>query len=256
MDPYADDEHAALYDLFFGDEADDLAMYESFARRGDTPVLELGVGTGRVALHLARAGLNVVGIDSSPAMLRRLLRRAAAEPEVSARIRAVEADMRAFKLDERFDLVFCAVNSFQHLLTADDQIAALRSVAAHLTKDGVFVAKMRTPAYIDWNEDGALHVWGSRIDPATKETITRMQARVALPACLQTRVTQLYDRVGIDGTLRRSLFEFTLKYTTPDELRLLLAAAGLRLHHLYADHNLSPFDATSDSMIFVAGLEG
>ena len=72
LEEYADDDAAALYDLQYDDWDEDLALYEQFAQRGDTPSLELCVGTGRVALHLARAGRRVVGIDASPQMLARL----------------------------------------------------------------------------------------------------------------------------------------------------------------------------------------
>ncbi len=72
LDEYADEELAALYDLQYASWTDDLPLYESFAQRGELPSLELMVGTGRVALHLARNGHRVVGIDNSLSMLARL----------------------------------------------------------------------------------------------------------------------------------------------------------------------------------------
>ncbi|MHB8685284.1 MAG: class I SAM-dependent methyltransferase, partial [Dehalococcoidia bacterium] len=114
-DIYATQELAALYDVVWGDLSDDLQMYEQFARRGELPSLELGAGSGRVALHLARAGLDVVGIDASLAMLARA--EAALDPATAPHVRLVEADMRDFDLGgEKFDLVYCAANTFQHLL--------------------------------------------------------------------------------------------------------------------------------------------
>jgi SAM-dependent methyltransferase len=145
MDPYGDEELATLYDLFYSDYDEDVAMYDGFARRGETASLELGIGTGRIALRLARAGLDVVGIDAAPHMLRRLRAKLTAEPELAKRVRAIECDMRAFFLGERFDLIFCAANTLQHLLTSDDQISAFLSVARHLTTGGVFVAKLDSP---------------------------------------------------------------------------------------------------------------
>jgi len=81
-DEYADDELAALYDLEHDSVDGDLDLYTQFARRGEPPSLELGVGSGRVALHLARQGLPVVGIDSSLRMLARL--EAKLDPETRA----------------------------------------------------------------------------------------------------------------------------------------------------------------------------
>jgi SAM-dependent methyltransferase len=256
MDPYAGDELAALYDLFYANYADDLAMYESFARRGETPVLELGAGTGRVALHLARAGIDVVALDGSPSMLNRF-RVAMAAEAMAKRIRIVEADIRSFEIGERFDLIFCAANTFQHILETADQLAALRCVAAHLTTGGVFVAKLQPVSAVDWGADvGELKLAETRIDPMTGERVMRLNAQRARAAALRTDVTRIYDRIGGDGTVRRRITQYTLKYTTPDELNLLLERSGLRLHHLYGNHDLSPFGASSDSMIFVAGLEG
>jgi SAM-dependent methyltransferase len=255
VDPYADDELAALYDLFYADYDDDVAMYESFARRGDTPSLELGVGTGRVALRLSRAGLAVAGVDGSPHMLARLRRTLDAEPAIARRIRLFEADMRDFALDERFDLVFCAANTFQHLLTTDDQIASLRCVAAHLAPGGVFVTRLGSPRDVDWGtEDAPLTLQAPAVDPATSETVMRIAARRAIPALMQVQHTRIYDRITADGAVRRRVTEYTLKYTTRDELRLVMDAAGLRLLHLYGDHDLSPFTEDSDSMIIVGGL--
>jgi hypothetical protein len=71
-----------------------------------------------------------------------------------------------------------------------------------------------------------------------------------------TSATWIFDRVNPQGQMRRRSFEVTLRLTGQQELRLLLERAGMRLHHLYGDFDLSPFDASSDSMIFVAGLEG
>jgi len=255
IDPYADGELAALYDLFYAEYDDDVAMYENFARRGDTPSLELGIGTGRVALRLARAGLNVVGLDGSPHMLARMRNALDAEPAVARRVRAIEADVRDFALKERFDLVFCAANTFQHLLTSDDQIAALRCVAAHLTPGGLYVMKLQSPSSVDWGaEDGALRLAEPRIDPATGETVMRFDARRANAATMCVHNTRIYDRVGAEGAVHRRVHEYTLKYTTVDELRLVLNASGLRLLHLYGHHDLSPFTEDSDSMIVVGGL--
>ena len=251
---YADDELAALYDLFFSDYAEDLMMHEQFARRGDTASLELGAGAGRLALHLSRAGIDVVAIDSSPAMLRLLQSKLDAEPQ--PRVRIVEADMRSFDLGQRFDVIHCAANTFQHLLTTDDQIAALCCIAAHLTPGGVFVAKVRAPAGIDWSmEQTALRLRATRVDPATGDTVMRLESWSISPNDMWTAATWVFDRVDALGAVRRRSFEVTLRYTGRDELRLLLARAGLRLLHLYGGFDLSPFDPDSDSMVFVAGLE-
>lgn len=255
-DPYADDELAALYDLAYADYDDDLALYEGFARRGELPSLELGVGTGRVALHLARQGLRVVGLDSSLRML--ALLEAQLDPETARRVRLVEGDMRDFDLaGERFDLIYCALDTFEHLLTTADQLATLRCVWRHLAPGGVFVAELRNLTAVDWRpEPSPLVAEWTRADPATGELVTKLRSFRASPARQTTTDVLIFDRLAPDGSIRRRTFEVTLHVTGRSEMELLLRAAGLRLAAVYGDAALSPFDDASDRMVIVAELEG
>ena len=254
-DIYATDELAALYDSVWGGLADDVQMYEQFARRGDLPSLELGAGSGRVALHLARAGLDVVGIDTSLPMLARA--EAALDPEAARHLRLVQADMRDFDLGgETFDLVYCAANTFQHLLTTDDQLAALGRVARHLAPGGLYVMQVRAPRAIDWGvERTPLYLRWVRPVPGGDGRLMRFDATTA-SAAAQTATTQhLFDRVSGDGTVTRRVVEYTLRYTGLPEWKLLLRSAGLRLTAVYGDHDLSPYTDESDTMVIVAGPE-
>lgn len=252
---YGDDEAAALYDLSFSAHAEDLLMHTEFARRGDTPSLELGAGTGRLALHLGRAGLRVVALDRSPAMLRRLER--ALDDELRARVRVVEADMRSFDLGEQFDVIHCVANTFQHLLTTADQVAALRCVAKHLAPGGTFVAGLASVSSVDWGAaDGALRLRETFTDPESGERVMRFDAARAFANELRVERTFVYDRIAGDGSVRRRSDEVSVRYLTPSELRLLLSEAGLRVSQLYGGHDLSPFDEDSERMIVVAEHAG
>lgn len=255
LDPYSDDELAGLYDLDHAGLDEDRALYEQFARRGETPSLELGVGTGRVALHLARKGLSVVCLDASRVMLARL--HASLPPELESRLRLVEADMRSFDLGERFDLIYCAMNTFEHLLTTEDQLAALRCVARHLAPAGVFVFQLRPLTAVDWTQPQTpLQLDWLRIDPETGDAITKLTSRSVSAARQLITDTIIFDRTTADGAVRRRLLDVTLRLTGRFELQLLLRAAGLRLTGLYGDTDLSPFDDASDTMIAVAEEEG
>ena len=248
---YAGDEMAALYDLFFGGYAEDLHMYEQFARRGATASLELGAGSGRIALHLARAGLDIVALDGSPAMLRRLDR--VLDDTTRPRVRIVEGEMRRFDLGEQFDAIFCAANTFQLLLTTEDQLAALRCIAAHLAPGGVFVAKVATVPSVDWGGgDGGMSLRQTAVDPATGETVMRFDASRPRANELILERTIIYDRIRADGSVLRRAADMALRYAPPGELALLLDRAGLRPGQTYGDHDLSPFDEGSDTMVFVA----
>ena len=247
---------AELYDLDIGGFTDDLAFYEQLARAGGGPVLELGVGTGRVAHPLARAGIEVWGIDTNPAMLARAGGQAGTD--VSKRIRLVPADMRGFRLDRRFALIFAAFGTFHHLLTTDDQLACLRCVERHLTAEGLFVCDLRPVWFADWEEGDSvplLHEW-TRVLGHTGETVMKLRsARADLEQRIQHE-THVYDCIAPDGALRRVVTTTGLRYTTPLEMVDLLGAAGLVLERRYGAYDLSPFDDDSELMITVARTPG
>lgn len=252
---YADDDAAALYDLQYDGYDDDLALYEGFARRGDTPSLELCVGSGRVALHLAQSGLDVAGVDASAAMLARL--RAKLDSASSPRVRAIEADIRDFDLGERFDLVYCALSSFELLLTAEDQRAALRCVARHLAPGGTYVMQLRSPVHVDWTaDDSPLQFEWTRHDPATGDSVQKMSSQRVSRERQCVLHTIIFDRVAPDGGVRRRTLEVTLRVTARSELEMLLREAGLRLTRIYGDADLSPYTDDSDTMIIVAEHAG
>jgi SAM-dependent methyltransferase len=208
-----------------------------------------------VALHLARRGHSVVGVDDSPQMLARC--RAALDGETRDRVRLVEADVRAFDLGEAFELVLCAFGSFEQLLTADDQVRALACAARHLSPEGVFVAELRALTAIDWSGDpGTLvHDW-TRRDPATGDLVTKLRSTSAAAARQVTLDTIIFDRVGADGVVRRRVLDVTLRAIGRHEIELLLTRAGMRLLHVYGAHDLSPYEDASDTMIVVAGRAG
>ena len=254
LDAYSDDELAALYDLVYESYDEDLPLYEEFARRGESASLELGVGTGRVAVHLARQGFRVVGLDASLRMLARL--EAALDAETAQRLRLVEGDMRNFDLGEKFDLIYCALDTFEHLLTNEDQLAALRCVAKHLAPGGVFVAEMRSLTAIDWSDEPSpLRLEWVRPDSETGEQVAKLSSVTPSRARQLTMFTLMFDRTGADGGVRRRTFDVTLRATGRYEMEMLLERAGLRLASLYGGTDLSPFSDGSDTMVIVAELE-
>lgn len=247
-DPYA--ALAPFYDLTFGEVGWDLPMYEAFARRSDSPVLELGTGTGRVALYLAQSGYHVVGIDVSPAMLDRARSRARTLP--ADRTEFILADMRDFDLGRRFDLIVCPFASFHHLLTSDDQVSCLRAVRRHLAPGGLFVAHLVPVLALDWPERPApLHYEWTRTLPETGEAVSHFTAWWGNRASQIRHSVDIFDVQSVDGTVRRTLVETTLRYFSLTEFELLLAAAGLRLEHAYGSADLDPYADDSERMIVV-----
>lgn len=241
-----------LRDLDFGDFAEDLSFYDNLARRSKGSILELGVGTGRVAIPLAEQGRDVWGIDASKAMLDRA--RTKASPEATARLHLEQGDMRDFHIDHEFELIFAAYGTFPYLLTQEDQAACLACVNKHLTPGGLFVCDLRPLHHDPWDPGDSvplLHDW-TRTLPGSGETVTMTRA-VRNDAARQLRhQTNFYDLIDGSGNVRRVIEEVDLRFTTRYEMRGLLRDAGLELEHMYGDYDLAPFDEASEYMITVA----
>ncbi len=249
---------ADLYDLAYGDYTDDVDFYDNLAHATEGTVLELGVGTGRVALRLASRGHRIVGIDQSRSMLERGRANAKAASLPDDRLRLVRGDMTAFELDERFGMVFVAADTFQHLLTTAEQRACVAVVARHLRPGGIFAMSLRSPTSVNWDEAGApaplLLDW-VRTDPKTGEQVMKLIASFPDPARMVRRLTYVYDRLREDGVVQRSVFETELRYSSRAEVESLLQQHGLRVTHVYGDYDLSPVSEATDNLIFVARAE-
>jgi SAM-dependent methyltransferase len=142
------------YDAFYSASAPqiigDVAFYERAAREVGGPVLELACGTGRVALPLAKAGLQVTGVDRSEAMLTIARRKLAALPaSVRERLSLVNQDMSALNLDRDFGLILVPFRSFQSLLTIDLQRRSLEAIRPHMAPTGRLILHLFDPR-LDW----------------------------------------------------------------------------------------------------------
>ena len=241
---------ARFYDLDFGGIDYDLPFSENFARRCGSPILELGVGTGRVALSLARAGFSVTGIDSSPAML--AVARSKLEGLLQQRVRLVEGDIRDFKLKERFALALAPLGGFMHLTTSQDQLKALACTHGHLAQGGTLIVDLPNPERE--REDGANELvlaWVRRW-PNSESTVCKMVSAEVDEAAQLEHVTHFYDEVAPSGAVRRTIFTFTLRYLYRNEMEHLLERSGFAIEGLYGSCDLDGYDAESPRIIFVA----
>jgi len=129
--------NAIWHDVECGAYAADLPLWEELAERGGGPVLELGCGTGRVALHLARRGHEVVGLDSDAELLAVLAERGAGLP-----VGTLEADARSFELETPAALVLAPTHLLQLLADAEERAESLRCIAAALRPGGLLAASI------------------------------------------------------------------------------------------------------------------
>jgi SAM-dependent methyltransferase len=228
---------ADVYDDLYDDEVMGTAAAVRCLRAlaGAGPVLELGVGTGRLALPLAAGGLPVHGIDASPAMLDQL----AAKPGGSE-ISVTLADFSAFELPGRFALAFLAFNTIFGLPDQDSQVRCFECVADHLEPGGRFVVEafVPSPARFSDGQNVRLRTMTpdrvdlevARIDPATQFMYT-------------TQIVLRHDGLRLHAANHR--------YAWPAELDLMARLGGLRLEHRWQDWNETPFTGTSPGHVSV-----
>jgi SAM-dependent methyltransferase len=243
---------ARYYDLENADFTEDLDFWLELAEEHGDPILELGCGTGRVLLHLARRGHAVTGIDDSPEMLARLedKMRAASAQHIPTPPALVRADMRDFTASGPFKQAIMPFNTFMHLLTPQDQIAALSCIRKHLQPGAALALDMPNPGEAYAAQEQGLTLERTFVDG--ERTVQQFSSVAVDRAGQVARITWLYDSVGPDGAVQRTTVPLTLRYTFPGEMRLLLEKCGFALAHLYGDYQRAPFTDGSPRMIVAA----
>ena len=240
-----------FYDHWAKPQSEDIPFYVKRAAAVKGPVVELGAGTGRIAIPIARAGQDVIGVDLSGAMLTEAARRAAAEGVVD-KITFIEADMRAFVADPPVELVIVPFRGFLHLLTADDQLAALASIRRSLVSGGrlilnIFVPDPETQVALNGRKTShgefvdergrRCEMWGL---PEYDVTSQRLHLRVGL---------DIYDGERLLDTIETA---FDLRVIYRYEFEHLLVRAGFEVEALYGWFDERPLEGDAREQIWVA----
>jgi SAM-dependent methyltransferase len=223
--PY--DSIAELYDPWSASVVEDVAFYLEEARRSGGPVVELGVGTGRIAVPIAANGIRVIGVDSSRRMLEVCARRAAlAGVDIDLRV----GDLREPPVAEQAPLVICPFRSLLHMHTDEDRRKALTAVAKLLLPGGKFVFDVFTPGADDI---ASTHDRWLEREPGIFEL-----AR--------------WDEVGrtLTLTVRGPEGETTMElaWLAPDEWRALLEESGFEVEASYGWFDRTPYRGGDDSV--------
>ena len=199
------------------------------------PVLELAVGTGRVALPLAARGIAVEGVEASPEMVAHLR----AKPG-GADLPVTIGDMADVPVAGPYRLVFLVFNTLFNLVSEERQAACFRNVARVLAPGGAFVIETFVPDPADFDRDEQVQV-----REVTEDSATIRVHRYDRAAQTFVRQTVTFDASGVH------LKPFAMRYAWPEQVDELAERAGLRLTERYADWDRSPFDADSRSHISV-----
>jgi SAM-dependent methyltransferase len=255
----ADAAEAARFAIEHAHYVEDLPLWRRMARELGSPVLDLGAATGRVAVPLARDGAEVWALDESPEMLAELERRLAGEDAaVAARVHPVRGDLRNFSLGRRFALVLVAMNTFQVLLTHEDQVACLRSVREHLLPGGELAFDVALP---DLGEVagtiGLVRRTGDHEDPARGVTLEHSACYDAFDPVTQTLRfhTQIDDRDAA-GRITRHVRRHVVHLFLPSEIGHLLARADLEVVEAWGDFEGGPVEAGSPRQIYRCRARG
>ena len=200
---------------------------------GDGAALELGIGTGRIAVPLRRRGVRVHGIDLSPAMIARLQAKPGAED-----IGVTIGDFATTTVGGTFSVAYLVFNAIMNLTTQDEQIACFRNVAAHLDPGGCFVIEVGVPQL-------------QRLPPG--ETVRAFDVSATklgfdeFDVVSQGLISHHYSVV--DGTLE--LLSVPFRYVWPSELDLMAQLAGMTLRSRWSDWQRSPFTSESTAHVSV-----
>ena len=229
------DEIADVYDTWYPGGDPESMVDRLVALGGEGSALELGIGTGRIAIPLAAKGVAIHGIDASAAMVEKLRSKPGA-----ADIDVTLGDFAAFELQERFSLAYVVFNTFFALLTQDDQVRCFGSVADHLAPAGRFLLECFVPDL-------------GRFDRGQRVSVTEIEDdAVRLEATLHDPVSQRVKSRIVRLTESGSRFyPLQARYCWPSELDLMARLAGLELEYRWGGWNEEPFTAASGQHVSV-----
>jgi ubiquinone/menaquinone biosynthesis C-methylase UbiE len=230
------DKIAPFYDPWSRSVTEDVGFYVDQALESGGPVIELAVGTGRIAVPIAEAGIPVIGVDSSPEMLA-VARAAANTAGVGDLVDLRLGDLREPPVPERVPLAICPFRSLLHMETEDEKLRALVAARSLLEPGGSFAFDVFAPSREDIEETHDR--WLER-EPEIFERAVWDES---------SRTLSLSVRSG-DATTT-----FGLHWLSAPEWLQLLDRAGFEVEHLYGWFDLRPHDDDED-MIFVARKTG
>lgn len=228
----------------------DVPRYIEIARKVGGPILELCCGTGRVALPLAAAGFDVVGVDLSPELLRQFRVKLEQEPEdLRRRIEIVEQDITKLSLTKKdFPLAVVAFNSLLCISDFNEQCRALEAIARHLRTEGLLLLDVVNPLGLPIAGDPVPKPFFTRRNPQNGRMYTRFASMSGFDDMQRQKLHGWYDELDDSGVVTRRTYSITWRPLFHFELRLMLERAGLEIVKLEGGHRGEPYTARSPHM--------
>ena len=250
ISPY--DAWAEIYDSVFSYVNEDIPFYVDEAMRSGGPVIELGCGTGRVAIPIALSGIDVVGLDSSSLMIERA--RQKANQNGASNLKLVQADMIDFKLDDKFPLAIVPFHGLLSLLSLEDMERTLLNIRRHLTPEGKLIFDIFVPDLNMMVQEGDVpYHFRDVTDPNTgrRLVIWNQASYDSYSQIMSIRST--IEELDLSGRVASKMYrDFALRYIFRWEMHYLLRACGYDTLELYGDFMRQDFDENSTEMVWVA----
>jgi SAM-dependent methyltransferase len=234
---------ANLYDLF--DEKPNVEFFCHYAEQAGE-ILDIGAGTGRIALPLAERGVRVTCVEPSPAMRREFERKLAQRSNLAARIRLIAADARSFDAGRTFPAAFLS-GAFDHFLDEEERRSSLMNIARHLVPDGLLVFDV----FLGLMKDSPLAPAG-RATMGEREVRRFVGGRVLPDGTMETHL--LFEVYRGDALLERIVERSLVGITTRDGVHRILAETGFAVQHEWSSYGFAPYKA-GDPLLIVEAVK-
>ena len=245
---------AEWYDIFYAAaDPGDLDFYHGLCSASGGPILEIGVGTGRIALPLAKEGMEIVGIDLFEPMLKVAQQRALDVAPLDGSLKLIQADMRDFDLKRKFPVVTIPARTLLLATTEEEQIETLCRAVQHLEDDGTMAFNLFYPdpemLADDPDEEFLLEVVEK---PDGGRFVLTAKNRFDLESQLNHGV-QIAEEVDPKGEiLRRQELEVVVRFLYPEQIIALCDRVGLEVIEMWGDFEGGELDEESDEIVVLA----
>lgn len=227
------EQYAEEYDALHNPGTTDACVTLISEIAGHGKILELAVGTGRIALPLAKLGHDVSGFDASPDMLEKLR-----EKPGGTALKTWVADMATFDVDAHFDFAFLVFNTLYNLTTQAAQLQCFHQVSKHLKPEGQFLVEAFMPNRETFDRNQAIRTKHVSFDKVWLEAVKHDP--------VEQRLDYQRIRISEDGT---TLHPLPMRYVWPSEMDLMAELAGLRLVERWGNWHREPITAESEMQI-------
>lgn len=242
------------YESDYGSYKDDIPLILELARESGGAILEIGAGTGRVAIQLARNGLEVTALEKSDGMSDLLEKKLTGEESaVRSLVKPLRGEMIGKKFDKRFNLIVLAFNFLQLATSRKDRLALLKACHHTLINNGRVYAEVSMPHtdYMSGGKSGRKYV-KTFFDRSKRQWVTLFQSHEYNPAFQELTLEYMYLYLRNDGIAEKITRFATLSVIFPVELEGIFEEAGFRISNLWGGFSREPLSADSSRLVLIA----